>query len=186
MSESITLRIVGVSPLLLHNGRLADPINPTSKAMKVISGKRDKTDADHEELSRLEFFGGLYLDNGKPCIPGEVIEAAFVSGAKKSKRGKLATAGVICPDNCILDFDGPKDLDERFAGGFVLRTGVKVGQARVMRTRPKFDGWSCKVTLVFDNKVLNRQDIIDILRTAGNDVGLCDWRPKFGRFTVEV
>ena len=186
MSESITMRIVGVSPILLHNGRLADPIDPTSKAMKKISGKRDKTDADHEELSRLEFFGGLYLDNGKPCIPGEVIESAFVGGAKKSKRGKLATAGVICPTNCPLEFDGPQDLQERFDAGLLLRIGVKIGQSRVMRTRPKFDTWACSVTLIFDNKVLNRQDIIDIMRTTGNDVGMCDWRPKFGRFVVEA
>lgn len=186
MSESITLKIVGVSPLLLHNGQLADPINPIAKQLKKVTGKRDKTDADHEEMSRLEYFGGLYLDNNKPCIPGEVIEAAFTSGAKKSKRGKLATAGVICPDNCVLEFDGPQDIEERFKQGCLLRTKCKIGPNSVMRTRPKFDQWGCSVTLVYDERVLNRQDIIDILRTTGNDVGLCDWRPKFGRFMVEA
>jgi hypothetical protein len=63
--------------------------------MKRVSGKRAKTDADFEELARLEFLGGLYLHNGEPCLPGEVIEAALVEAAARCgevSRRKLASS----------------------------------------------------------------------------------------------
>jgi hypothetical protein len=45
-------RLTSESPLLLHNGQTADPSNRFSKEMKKISGKRGKTDADFEQLSK--------------------------------------------------------------------------------------------------------------------------------------
>ena len=59
--HSLTFRIIGASPLLHHNGQLADPLNPHAKAMARVSSKRKKTEADHAELSDLEFMGSLYL-----------------------------------------------------------------------------------------------------------------------------
>jgi hypothetical protein len=61
----------GVSPLLTHSSRLANPLDAVTKEMKRISKKRAKTDADLEYLARLEFLGGLWLQDGEPCIPGE-------------------------------------------------------------------------------------------------------------------
>lgn len=82
----------------MHSGRLADPLNPIAKAVKKVSSKRMKTDADFAELARLEFLGGLYLHRGEPCIPGEVLEAALIEAARKMRRGQQAKAGVICDD----------------------------------------------------------------------------------------
>ena len=41
--------------LIMHNGQTADPLNPFSKAMKEISGKRKKTDTDYEAMANIEF-----------------------------------------------------------------------------------------------------------------------------------
>lgn len=59
--RSIRCKITGDS-LLLHNGALASPLNPATKAIKIITNKRSKkTDTDVEMLTRLEALGGLYL-----------------------------------------------------------------------------------------------------------------------------
>jgi hypothetical protein len=46
----------------------------TGHCSKRVSGKWAKTDADFEELVRLEFFGGFYLHIQEAVIPGKVIE----------------------------------------------------------------------------------------------------------------
>lgn len=184
--KSLSLKITGVSPLILHNGQMANPLNKWTKQLKAISGKRNKTDADFEQMARLEWFGGLYLHNGKPCLPGEVLEAAFINGARKNKRGKQTQAGLMCPDNYLIVYDGPTDLDEMWNDeSFRIVSKVKVGQASVMRTRPIFQKWACEFTLMYDDSLLNEREVLDMIRITGEQVGLCDWRPKFGRFTVE-
>jgi hypothetical protein len=53
-----------------------------------------------------------------------------------------------------------------------------------MRTRPRFDNWSCKVRIEFAPSLLNESEVRDIAETVGMTVGLGDWRPRFGRFIV--
>lgn len=183
--EKVKLKIIGVSPLLMHNGQLADPLNKWSKAIKEISGKRKKVDADLEEMARLEYFGGLYLKNGEPCIPGEVWEATLVSGAKKSKAGQQAKAAILVSEDVPVLYQGPRTPDALWADErFRLRAAAKVGPSRVMRTRPMFPEWSCDLEVHYLPDLLNGKDIVQFAQAAGVQVGICDWRPRFGRFMV--
>ena len=79
--------------------------------MIKISGKRIKTDADLEELARLEFQGSLYFGKEGPFLPAQVIEASIIDGAKKSKDGLKAKAGMFVEKGAILEYDGPLDRD---------------------------------------------------------------------------
>src|SRR5688572_8352761 len=129
MYKPLEFHIVGVAPLLMHNGQLADPLNKWAKAMKKITAKRKKTDEDYEELSRLEFEGGLYLDDDlAPCIPGINLEGCLVDGAKKSKLGEQFKAAVMIVDNWPLLYSGPRAVEELWAhGGFrdTRRAGIR-------------------------------------------------------------
>lgn len=171
----------------MHRGGLANPLDPIAQQMRKISQKRDKTEADLEELARLEWYGGLCTEQGKPCIPGEVVEATFIVAAKKKKRGRQAQAGVLCPSNYPLIYEGPTELEALWQDPtFRLTTGVRVQRNRVMRTCPRFWPWGCMIEIHYDPRLLNEREILDILMLAGEEVGFCDWRPKFGRFRVEV
>src|SRR5882757_911382 len=68
-AERIRLRLEGTRPLLMHSGRLADPLDPAALDLAHITAKRPKTRADLEEISRREWYGGLWLHGGRPCIP---------------------------------------------------------------------------------------------------------------------
>ncbi len=84
--------------LIMHNGQTADPLNPFSKAMKEISGKRKKTDSDYEAMANIEYKAGLYVDaKNNVIVPSRVLESVLVEGAKKSKEGKLALSGMFVP-----------------------------------------------------------------------------------------
>ena len=189
----ITIHLQGVSPLLCHNGQTADPRNTYAKAMKAVSGKRKKTDADFDELARLEWLAGLYRSADDLVIPDYVIESVMIAGAKKSKRGPQAKCGLFFTQHAALHFDGKPatitddTLAEMFeSGDFTHTIGVRVGMAKVMRTRPVFRNWSCNAIAQYDPDVLNLRDIEEIAADAGKLVGLGDWRPKHGRFMAEI
>jgi hypothetical protein len=190
---SVQIQLQGVSPLLCHNGQTADPRNTYAKAMKAVSGKRKKTDADYDELARLEWLAGLYRIDGDLVIPDYVIESAMIKGAMKSKRGPQAKCGLFFTEHSSLEFDGKPaaitddTLSEMFASGqFTHTIGVKVGMSKVMRTRPVFRNWSISITAQYDPDVLNMRDVEEIAIDAGKLVGIGDWRPKHGRFNAEV
>ena len=189
----IKIHMQGVSPLLCHNGQTADPRNTYAKAMKAVSSKRKKTDADFDELARLEWLAGIYRSADDLVIPDYVIESAMIAGAKKSKRGPQAKCGMFFTEHALLEFDGKPDAinDDTLAGmfesgQFTHTIGVRVGMAKVMRTRPIFRNWSCIAMAQYDPDVLNLRDIEEIAADAGKLVGIGDWRPKHGRFLAEV
>jgi hypothetical protein len=193
----------GTTDILLHNGQTADPRNQYAKAMKMISGKRKKTDADLDQLAKVEWFAGLYL--GKlpdgsvtTVLPSHVLESAFIAGAKKSKRGVQTKSGLFVDSQAVLNFEGKPEgqLDETAlkdsldalyeAGQHHLTVGVKVSTSKVMRTRPKFSGWSAECQIEFDDAVMTFADVQEVIEDAGRLVGVGDWRPKFGRFASTV
>lgn len=173
-------------PLLMHNGQTSNPLNPYSIRMKIISSKRGKTEKDFAELARLEKEAGLYIDNGKIVIPSYVVEACLKAGAKKNKLGKAADAGINCIGNPQLIFpDMDKSIetildDEKYTFSFPVR----IKGSKVMRTRPIFQQWGLRIELEYDSSIINKADLDLIVERAG-DVGLGDWRPKYGRFTAE-
>lgn len=185
--KTLKVKLTGVSPFLMHNGRLSDPLSPIVKEMKAISGKRKKVDADLEELARLEFLGGSYADkNGCPIVPGELIEAALVNGAKKSKLGKVFKAAVFCEGDFLLKYDGPKTMEKLWKDEkFRLTCAARVQNSRIMRTRPMFEKWELIADVEFLDDVVQEKDVMDAIIEAGRTVGIGDWRPKFGRFNVE-
>lgn len=185
--QRLKFKLTGVSPLVMHNGRLANPLDPMAKALKAVSGKRAKTDADFEEMARIEFLGGLYMGEAGPCIPGELIEATLIAAAKKNKRGMQAKAGLLSDGMHPVQYEGPRGADDLWADErFRLVAGVRVGQNRIMRTRPIFRDWSAEIFVDFLPGQLNRADVAEMVRIAGEVVGIGDWRPRFGRFSAQA
>jgi len=189
MNEVLKFRITGAAPLIMHNGQTADPMNVYTRAIKEISGKRKKMDADFEEMARLEWMAGLYLHKGEPCIPDYVLEAALIGrggAARSQKMGKESAAGMFVMKNFPLEYDGPREPAELWRDeNFRLVRKVRIGQSSIMRTRPIFHEWSANVEVEFNTDFLNTDHIRQWMEIAGTRVGLMDWRPKCGRFTVE-
>ena len=187
MLETLTVRVVGVSPLLMHNGQTADPLNKWAKALKEVNSTRKKTDEHYAEIARIEWHAGLYVDDSeKLVLKSDMLDAMIVEGAKKSKLGKQFKAG------CWVEDDAPIDIGHRYDKAsdlwgveqFKDTRSVRVNTSRVMRTRPIFRNWSAVVEIHFDSGLLKRNEIIKALQDAGSQVGLGDYRPRFGRFDV--
>lgn len=200
--DQIKLRLVGETPLLMHNNRLANPLDNYSQALGRKSGKRKKTIEDIWELSRIEWEGGLYLYDGEIKIPMRVINKTLERGATKQKNGMLWKSGcMVMDDYCPLQYRGPKikvngngeipnpALDEFFYK-YLHQTMVRVSTSSCLRSRPIFEDWSLITTIAYDGNVINRETVVGCAEDAGRLVGMCDWRMEkggqFGRFGVEV
>lgn len=186
---NFTITVSGTAPLIMHNGRLSDPLDPATKSLKAITGLRKKSDEDHEAMSRVEHAGGLYLDPDiGPYLPADNIWRALLDAAKKTKQGKtFQEAVIITTDVNPLSYNGPRDAAGLYAdANFVFRKSVKNQMNRVMRTRPIFQTWSTSAEGVCDEALLNFRDLKEIAERAGAVIGLGDWRPRYGRFTAEV
>lgn len=185
--KQLQVEIKGIVPLLMHSDRYSNPLDELTKAHKVLTKKRAKTEDDQEQIIVSEFLGSLYYDKQLGVyIPGSNLESCIFEGARKYKLGKVAKAGVIISqERNKLSYSGPskaEDLAQSAAHRDVR--GVVISRARIMRCRPRFDDWSVKFTVLFNESLLDRQQIIDSLVTAGEQVGLCDFRPRYGRFEL--
>jgi len=187
--NTTTIKIIGITPLIMHNGQLADPLNAATKALAALTSKRNKTDEDHLAVRKCEWYGSIYVNAvGAPCLPGEVLEAALIEGARKYKLGKSAEKGVVVANDYAIEYDGPKTADGLWAaGGFIKTAGVKVnnGRSRIIRSRPIFPQWACTFDVHWDTAYISNEDkLFEVVKAAGMN-GIGDWRPKFGRFEIE-
>lgn len=189
--EQLTVTLTGEpeEPLIMHNGLLADREYEWTKKLAAVTGKRKKTDEDHAEVGRLEWWGGLYHDPELgPYLPGDNVRRALLDAARLSKEGKNIERGVLrLTRKNRLDYDGPRTPEKMWADPrFRHRAIVKVGTSKVARVRPRFLGWSASVTIDYDSSVIDQRDLLRIAETAGKFIGIGDGRPFYGgRFTVE-
>lgn len=185
--EIMKLRIVGTSPLMMHADTLANPLNPITKAHKELTSKRKKTDEDHEAIAKSEFIAGAYWDKDMGFyVPGANFDATFWSGAKLSKLGVHWKRGaMVVTDKAKVLFDGPSTPEKLWKDfRFVDCRGVKVGQSKVMRYRPIFLEWAVSLDVAVNPDVLNINEAKKAIEDAGKLIGVCEYRPRFGRFEV--
>lgn len=201
MYNQVKFNIQSISPILMHGGKLKNPLHPLTKEFKRFSGKQKKTDEDLLALAKLEWIAGMYLiemptvevqggdvkliGGGQPCLPSDVIEAAIINGAKKHKLGNQFKSGILIDKDFPLEYEGPTTPEEIWAdGNFTDMRPVRIQKNAVMRCRPIFNSWSLTFTVNYLPNVLNKDQIQEAVESAGLQIGVGDYRPKYGRFMV--
>lgn len=185
--KTATYSIKGTTAMLMHGERLANPFDPITKEIKAISGKRKKTEDDLREMARLEWLGGLYHDEDNGIhVPGYNVLACIVGGGKVHKLGTaIKRSALVVEDAIKVEFDGPKAPAKLFENPkFVDMRSVKIGTSKVMRCRPVFPQWALTFSVAYDENSIQRSELDRCVETAGQMVGLGDYRPRFGRFEV--
>lgn len=197
-ATTVTLHAEGDAALVLHNERLADPLDPITRALQAYTAKRKKTEADHMEIGRLEFMGGLYLSGpaelkedhlipgvgAVPCIPAWNVLRCLQDGARRHKRGVDIPRGIHpLVEYATLHYDGPTDPQELWeTGEFALRKTVGVQRARTVRTRPMFQPWAVDLAIEVDPVVFDLDTLAILWAEAGRYAGIGEMRPVYGRF----
>ena len=183
----ITIDLVGTSPLLMHNPRMVDPEFEINRQLKALTKKLKKTDDDLEQIAKLEWYGGLYEQDGVIVQPTSKVRKCLINTARIMKLGKgiersLSFTSLSVP----LEHDGPDNIDEVFKlSRFHSRLSVGVSGKRVMRVRPSFYPWAMSVEGIFIvDAGVNVDDLQRIIELAGTVEGIGDNRVNgYGRFT---
>lgn len=175
---TITGKIEGVAPLLF--GAFADPGVLDTPAQGGIHTKEHRLEEAEARAYRDE--------NGLLYLPARNFKCCLLDGCKKAKlkSGQFSLApfleATIFPDHRLRFLTHPTDYD--FMHEAQGRRPPRTGKACIIR-RPALDvGWQ----LAFKLAVVDDRQIPDLIHRSlsegGIMVGLCDWRPEYGRFIV--
>lgn len=187
--KTIKCEFHGLSPMIMHSCQCVNPLHPISLEMKKITSKRKKTEEDIVKLSDLEWEAGLYWNKDVGVyVPAENIEATIREAAKSKKLGKHFQKGFMVQDMMIPLNIGEDLTKEEMCADVRFRDvrPMKVQQARVLRTRPRFNMWNITFTAAYDENILNFDDVVNAIEYGGQYVGLCDSRPKYGKFSAKI
>lgn len=172
---SVHIVIEGVADLLFHRWN-CEAVDAKAKAAKNSAAK--KTD-DIESY--------VYRDDaGELCLPGEYLRQAIIAAAKfkqdprspRKSAQDITKAGVVSLTPLASLGTARWDYEDR--------RRVVIQRSGVNRVRPAMRaGWRASFDLmVVLPEYLDRAWIKDTLDTAGRLIGVGDFRPTFGRFTV--
>ena len=191
--KTLKIRVTGDSALLMNKDTLSDPLNPKTQEIKVLTSKRKKLEEDHLQIAELGYRSALYYDEGVGLyLPGAMLKASMVNGAKMQRLGAAFKRSVIVLEDMIpLNYEGPTTPDGLWEDkNFVDVRSVGVMTARVMRYRPKIRNWSVNATILYAEDLVEEADLMRAIENAGMFAGVGDFRPEcggnFGRYSVEI
>jgi len=191
----ITIELVGKRPMLQRNGRLANPLDPTTQRITQLAKKTNKTPEDYRELLPLEAWWGTWeTPEGLVGLPTENVHACLVKAGGAYKLGTALESALLLP---VLDKveplvfpDGlPCDAHEYAYSDPVthlfIRTVVISGR-RTLRARAIFRDWRCTHTFDLLDDIVNPASLEKVVARAGRIVGVGDWRPRYGTFNARI
>ena len=190
---TLTVQLVGTKPLLLHNGRLANPLDPYTRDLAAISKKRNKTDDDRLNMMAIEARASCYeTADGLLAFPTANVWRAIYDAAKAYKLGVAVKRSLhfddvnepLYVDGASVDIEGDKWL--QYPATIDYRP-VKIGKAKTMRARPVVPtGWLTTHKFGLNEQEIDADSLAPVLHRAGTMVGTGDWRPTYGTFEAKV
>lgn len=177
----VSVTIEGVSKLLFHRYDCA-AVEAKNKAGK---GTREKKSDNIESYVYRD-------DNGHLVIPAENLHAALAESAKsyqdprssrKSARDLFKAGILVLPDLMRLTNPDGKPYE---SWDYLDTRRCLVQQSAVSRTRPGLEaGWRLDADITILTPGLISVELLrSVVANAGATIGLCDFRPRFGRFQV--
>lgn len=169
------IRVEGTAPFLFHRWSV-DGVEAKSKAAKGSKAKKE------DDIESYVYRNG----DGELCIPGEYFRMACIGAAKfrqdpRSPRKSamdLFKAGIVALDElCSL---GTKDWD------YIDRRRVMIQRNGVTRCRPAMSsGWVVSVSIMVNlPEYIDPAMLNEVVQSAGRLIGVGDFRPTFGRYSV--
>lgn len=171
------VEVIGVAPLLFHAWNI-EAIEDKGKAPK--NSKAKKTDDVESYVYR--------TNDGLLGIPGRCFRATLVNAGRyftdpRSPRKSmmdLIKAGIIGLDVCAPFSPETEKWD------YEDKQRVTIQRQGITRVRPAMkEGWRVKFNLLVNTPEYFPIEVLSqLITTGGRQVGLLDFRPTYGRFTI--
>ena len=190
--KKINLRIVGDSPLIIHNWSEKAKKQMLDNAMGVSKGKkRDPKDPVYEYINSFYWIEGKpeedtmeafenAIENGAKfgvkavSIKAAAISAAYRKGWSKNKVGLQGEFFIESDENGLLEIKGGRPV--------MREDPVTVGIGGTdLRYRGEFREWYVDFTLRYDaNGTVSLENIINMINAGGFFCGIGEWRVEKG------
>ena len=195
MTTTYNVKIESVCPMLHHGAHnIQAETNMKKKGGTALNG-------DPEEWKRTVYYSKQLK---RVYLPASCLEACLIEAGKEFKitgrktATKYVKSGVFCinPHDGIIDHlsfyvnGKPVTLDEIQQGtpnAYIDIRTVKnpSTKGRQLRYRAAFNNWSSEFQIIVNaDEYINEKILRAIIEYAGMFVGVGDYRPRFGRFTL--
>lgn len=187
--KTIKFEMKGTCPLMLNNAEVVNPFSQIARAIKELTSKRTKTDADAEEILHLKFIASVYLnDKGQYILPANMLAACFTQAAKENRLGAKFDRSVFVREDALLKFDEngctPEELYTNHASKYVDIRPVGIKGSKIPACRFIIPTWSTEVELDFDETQLNDSEVWNAIKIAGLRYGIGTYRKRYGKFDI--
>ncbi len=184
---SLTVHIVGAP----NSGYIGTKL--TKQAFDDILGKQMGTNKESKKQRKPKVPEKIYLETLHPCpgggygIPSSAFRSAMIDAGRSIELSMSEIKqSVIIPGQVIKIIS--KKKPEMRIDPVKNATGVID-----LRVRGWFEHWECFLPIYWDTNIISSEEtILKLLQTAGEFVGVGDWRPRakkghggpYGRFEV--
>ena len=162
---------------------------PDMSQAKTKGPKQQQVDRLEDEKANFREKAYLTSDN-KVYIPSENMHESLCQGAqywgqKIPGAGSKTFTDVVKSACVVEDVDLGATKDDLIAFGKAVNgTPTKKNPSKVYKVRPLLRPWAGRFRIhVFDARI-DASILKTIVAYAGAYRGVCEWRPKFGRFEV--
>lgn len=175
----INVEIKALRPYLQHR-------RPSSeeevKKSQEITRILQKNPFDRQ-AQQMEAELGSYKNEKGYYIPAVHIHEAMVNAAKQVQvkgQGKKTYKDYV-KSYIFIEPDEIPIVPQKYE---IYQTYVRIKSSGILRSRPCFKDWRATFNLIITEPTLPVDTIKEILEIAGTRVGIGDYRPRFGLFTV--
>lgn len=169
MLETYSVEIRGTRPLLMHK---YEPVEQSART------KRGTIPNPEDEAKK-----SLYQkEDGTVFVPSMWIEGALTNAAKEFKMMGRRTYRDTVRASVVVD---PLEIPIQPQAYVVDRRSAVIQRARILRARPRWDVWSLAFKIQVSDERIREANLKEFLEEAGRTVGIGDYRPKFGLYSVE-
>lgn len=172
---TMSVTIAGVSDLLFHRWN-CEEVEAKAKASKNSKSKKEDNVESYVWRN----------DDGEICIPGEYLRMSMIAAAKfkqdprspRKSAADLYKAGIVSLTPLASLGTDKWDYEDK--------RRVTIQRNGINRTRPAMRvGWTAEFDFMVNTpEYISLPEFLDTLSTAGRLVGVGDFRPTFGRFTI--
>ena len=178
--------------MLLHNGRLADPRDPYVRQIKRLTSKKQKTLEDLDEIMFNEARASAYeTPSGHLGLPTANVWRCLWDASKLNRLGTKVKMGVIYEMGEVspLKINGKIVNVDTYTGNedHIFSSIVVVQRVRTTRSRCLVHpGWKSTHEFEILDDVLNVDQLNPTFSRMGRLMGIGDWRPLYGQFSLAV
>lgn len=164
----LSLTLEGISPLICHR------FGTKARAMMLAKQKGEAQQAKEKKDPQKDFEESLYIENGKYVFPVTAFKKAAISAC--TSLGKTVLSKTLASQSHHVlgtwtEIHGSKP---------VMREDIVRLQRTTadIRFRGEFHEWSVQVKILFNKRVITKDQIVNLYNLAGFAVGVGEWRPE--------